>query len=128
MGEGLLLGLSWLDGSVSAVLPERKVVKVPSILCCLSNHVEVNFLSYKCFGSVLFSSGLIRLLDFLIHSVITVNTVSFVVKIFLFFVLRHFVSGVCLFVYYTCLLFVYFMCAGSVGISLAGRVMYFLCV
>ena len=34
----------------------------------------------------------------------------------------------CLFVYYTCLLFVYFGCAGSVGISLAGRVIYFLCV
>jgi hypothetical protein len=43
MGEGLLLGLSWLDGSVSAVLSERKVVKVSSILCCLPNHVEVNF-------------------------------------------------------------------------------------
>jgi hypothetical protein len=43
MGEGLLLGLSWLDGSVSAVLSERKVVKVSSFLCCLSNHVEVNF-------------------------------------------------------------------------------------
>ncbi len=43
MGEGLLLGLSWLDGSVSTVLSERKVVKVFSVLRCLSNHVEVNF-------------------------------------------------------------------------------------
>ena len=43
MGESLLLGLSWLDGSVSTVLSERKVVKVSSILCCLPNHVEVNF-------------------------------------------------------------------------------------
>jgi hypothetical protein len=43
MGEGLLLGLSWLDGSVSSVLSERKVVKVSSIFRCLSNHVEVNF-------------------------------------------------------------------------------------
>jgi hypothetical protein len=43
MGEGLLLGLSWLDGSVSNVLSERKVVKVSSIFHCLSNHVEVNF-------------------------------------------------------------------------------------
>ena len=43
MGEGLLLGLSWLDESVSAVLSERKVVKVSSVLRCLSNHVEVNF-------------------------------------------------------------------------------------
>ncbi len=36
------------------------------------------------FGSVLFSFGLIRLLDFLIYSVITVNTVFFVVRILLF--------------------------------------------
>ncbi len=43
MGEGLLFGLSWLDGSVSTVLSERKVVKVSSILRCLSDHVEVNF-------------------------------------------------------------------------------------
>jgi hypothetical protein len=41
MGEGLLLGLSWLDGSVSAVLSERKVIKVSSVLRCLFNHVEV---------------------------------------------------------------------------------------
>jgi hypothetical protein len=47
MGEGLLLGLSWLDGSVGTVLSERKVVKGSSILCCSSNHVEVKF-SYKC--------------------------------------------------------------------------------
>ncbi len=33
------------------------------------------------FGSVLFSSGLIRLLEFLIYSVITVNTVLFVVRV-----------------------------------------------
>ncbi len=43
MGEGLLLGLSWLDGSVSAVLPERKVVKVFLNSLLLANHVEVNF-------------------------------------------------------------------------------------
>ena len=42
MGEGLLLGLSWLDGSVSSVLSERKVIKVSLVLRCLSNHVEVN--------------------------------------------------------------------------------------
>ncbi len=48
----------------------------------------------------MFSSGLIRLLDFLIYSVITVNTVFSVMKIlFLFFVLRYFVSGVCLSIY-----------------------------
>ncbi len=61
MGEGLLLGLSWLDGSVSSVLSERKVSLV---LRCSSNHVEVNiFLSYKCLAQLLFSSGFIRLLD-----------------------------------------------------------------
>jgi hypothetical protein len=37
-----------------------------SNLRCLPNHVEVNFLSYKCVGAILVSSGLIRLLDFLI--------------------------------------------------------------
>ncbi len=50
MGEGLLLGLSWLGGSVSAMLSEGKVVKVSSILCCTPNHVEVNFF---CLISVL---------------------------------------------------------------------------
>ncbi len=53
MGEGLLLGLSWLDGSVSSVLSERKVIKVSLVLRCLSNHVEVNiFLSYKCLAQL----------------------------------------------------------------------------
>ena len=67
MGEGLLLGLSWLDGSVSTVLSERKVVKVSSVLCCLSNHVEVNFFLFrKCRVQFLILSGIIRLLDFLI--------------------------------------------------------------
>jgi hypothetical protein len=109
MGEGLLLGLSWLGGSVSAVLPERKVVKVSSILCCSFNHVEVNFFYLiSVFGAVLFSSGLIKLLDFLIYSVITVNTVFFVVKIFPFlcsslfckrcvFICLLYLSHVCLF-------------------------------
>ncbi len=53
MGEGLLLGLSWLDGSVSSVLSERKVIKVSLVLCCLSNHVEVIFFYLiSVFGSV----------------------------------------------------------------------------
>ena len=82
MGEGLFLGLSWLDGSVSSVLSERKVIKVSLVLRCLSNHVEVNiFLLVSVLVPFLFSSGLIRLLDFLIYSVITVSTVFFVVKI-----------------------------------------------
>jgi hypothetical protein len=91
MGEGLLLGLSWLDESVSAVLSERKVVKVSSILCCLSNHVEVNFfyLISVWFSFVFFWSY--KALDFLIYSLITVNTVFSVMKILfpfpLFFVI-----------------------------------------
>jgi hypothetical protein len=102
MGEGLLFGLSWLDGSVSSVLSERKVIKVSLVLRCLSNHVEVNiFLLVSVLVPFLFSSGLIRLLDFLIYSVITVSTVFFVVKILssFLFVLRYFVSGVCLSIY-----------------------------
>ena len=102
MGEGLFLGLSWLDGSVSSVLSERKVIKVSLVLRCLSNHVEVNiFLLVSVLVPFLFSSGLIRLLDFLIYSVITVSTVFFVVKILSSFpfVLRYFVSGVCLSIY-----------------------------
>ena len=59
MGEGLLLGLSWLDGSVSSVLSERKVIKVSLVLRCLSNHVEVNiFLLVSVLVPFLFSSGL----------------------------------------------------------------------
>jgi hypothetical protein len=52
MGEGLLLGLSWLDGSVSAVLSERKVVKISPVFRCLPNHVEVNIFILQVFGSV----------------------------------------------------------------------------
>ncbi len=44
---------------------------------CLFNHVEVNFLFCKCLVQFLVSSGIIRLLEFLIYSVITVNTVFF---------------------------------------------------
>ena len=49
------------------------------------NHVEArNFLvSYECLAQVCFHSVFIRLLDFLIYLVITVNTVFFVVRIFL---------------------------------------------
>ena len=74
------------------MLSERKVIKVSLVLRCLSNHVEVNiFLLVSFLVPFLFSSGLIRLLDFLIYSVITVSTFFFVVKIlssfFLFFVI-----------------------------------------
>jgi hypothetical protein len=57
--------------------------------------------------------------------VITLNIVFLVVKfLFLFFVLCYFVSGVCLSFIYLSPAF-YIGCAGSVGISLAGRVIYF---
>jgi hypothetical protein len=130
MGEGLLLGLSWLDGSVSTVFSERKVVKVSSVLRCLSNHVEVNFFyltsvwflfvfiwSYK-------ASGLPNIFGYYCEYCL------FLVKILFPFLLVFviFVSSMCLFVYYTCLLFVYFGCAGSVGTFLAGWVIYFVCV
>jgi hypothetical protein len=49
MGEGLLLGLSWLDGSVSFVLSERKVVKVSSIFSLFVQSCRGKFLlSFKC--------------------------------------------------------------------------------
>ncbi len=50
------------------------------------------------FGSVLFSSGLIRLLEFLIYLVITVNTVFSVVKVLFTFVLRYFCKR-CVFIH-----------------------------
>jgi hypothetical protein len=88
------------------------------------------FLFSKCLVQFLFSSGIIKLLDFPIFC-------GYYLEYCLFrgegsfsflFVFRYFVNGVCLFVYYTCLLSVYFGCAGSVGTSLAGRVIYLLCV
>ncbi len=86
-------------------------------------------LSHKCLVQFLFSSGIIGLLDFPIFCGYYLEyCLSWWRFFFLFFVLCYFVSGVCLFVYYTCLLFVYFGFAGSVGISLAGRVIYSLCV
>ncbi len=101
MGEGLLLGLSRLDGSVSIVLSERKVVKVSSILRCLSNHVEVNFFylisvrfsfvfiwSYKASG---FPNTFGYYCKYCLFC--DEDSVSF------FFVLRYSVSGVCFSIY-----------------------------
>jgi hypothetical protein len=101
MGEGLLLGLSWLDGLVSTVLSERKVVKVSSILRCLSNHVEVNFFylisvwssfvfiwSYK---ASVFPNIFGCYCEYCLFC--DEDSVSF------FFVLRFFVSDVCLSIY-----------------------------
>ncbi len=76
MGERLLLGLSWLDGSVSTVLSERKVVKVFFNCPLFVQSCRGKFLlSYKGFGLILFSSGSMRPLDFLMFSVITLNIV-----------------------------------------------------
>ncbi len=77
----------------------------------------------------MFSSGSMRLLDFLIYSVITVNTVfSWWIFFFLFFVLRYFVSGVCFIrLLYLCPVCLFRVCWVR-GNFLAGRVIYFLCV
>ncbi len=62
---GIPLGLSWLDGSVSAVLSCGKVVKNSFNFPLLSNHVEVNtLLICKCLVHFPFSSGLKRLLGY----------------------------------------------------------------
>ena len=78
----------------------------------------------------MFSSGSMRLLNFLISLILP--WIFFLWWRFFFsffFVLRYFISGVCLFVYYTCLLFVYFGRAGSMGIFWrAGSCIYFVCV
>jgi hypothetical protein len=82
------------------VLSERKVIKVSLVLRCLSNHVEVNFFYLiSVLVPFLFSSGLIRLLDFLIYSVITVNTVFFVVKILFSFPCSSLFCKRCMFIY-----------------------------
>ncbi len=61
----------------------------------------------------MFSSGIIRFLDFLNIFNITLNIVVLVVKVlfFLFFVLRYFASGVCLSIYIlvSCF-FLYWVC------------------
>ncbi len=82
------------------MLSERKVVKVSSILRCLSNHVEVNILlSCKCLVQFLFSSGLIRLLDFLILFGYSVNTVFSLVKILFPFLCSSLFCKRCVFMY-----------------------------
>ncbi len=68
------------------------------------NHVEVKFFIFKCLVQFCFSSDLIRLLEFLIYSVITVNTVLFVVRVLFLLFSVIFVSDVCLSIYYACLL------------------------
>jgi hypothetical protein len=64
MGEGLLPELSWLDGSVSVVLPWRKVVLSLQFSAVRSTCRGKCFYLVSVSVQFLFSSGLIRLLDF----------------------------------------------------------------
>ena len=72
---------------------------------CLFNHVEVNFLFCKCLVQFLVSSGIIRLLDFLIFFGYYLNIVFLVMKVLFLLFSVTFVSDVCLSIYYTCFLF-----------------------
>ncbi len=96
MGEGFFSAfpgykdqsaLSFLKGRSSRFLHFYAV-------CSIMSRQEFSCI-LRVFGSGLFSFGFIRLLDFLIYLVITVNTCLFVVKIFSLFISRYFVSGVC---------------------------------
>jgi hypothetical protein len=116
MGEGLLLELSWLDGSVSIVLPWRKVVLSLQLSAVRSSCRGKCFYLVSVFGSILVfiwsckASRFSNIFDYYCEY-------SFLCgDDFLLFVLRYFVSGACMFFYYTCLLFVYLGCAGSVGV------------
>ena len=73
---------------------------------CLFNHVEVNFLFCKCLVQFLVSSGIIRLLDFLIFFGYYLEYCLFCGEGSFFFFLFSvtFVSDVCLSIYYTCFL------------------------
>ncbi len=74
------------------------------------------------------SYGIIRLLDFLIFFGYCREYVFSVVKVLFSFVLRYFCKR-CVFIHllHLFLALFTFWCAGSVRISLAGRVIYFLC-
>jgi hypothetical protein len=107
MGEGLLLGLSWLDGSVSLVLSERKVVKVSSVLRCFSNHVEVNFFYLICVWS-----SFVFIWSYKVSAFPNIDSYYREYCLFcdegsgsFFLVLRYIVSGVCLSIY----VFVFFL-------------------
>jgi hypothetical protein len=130
LGEGLLFGLSWSQGSVSTEFSCGKVVKDSSIIRCLFNHVEarISFLLWVLFiiRRYFFCVVNKRPLDFLIFGYF-LRILSFSGGVFVYFRSSLiFVSGVYVFVYCTCS--GYFSCAGFVRISLAGRVICFLCV
>ncbi len=96
---------------------------------CLFNHVEVNFLFVSVWFSFFVSSGILRLLvlDFLIlFGYYCEYCIFFDEDSFSFFLCSSLFCKRCVFYVLVCC-FVYFWCAGSVRISLAGRVIYFLC-
>ncbi len=110
--------LSFLNGRSSRFLQ----------FLCLFNHVEVNFLFFKCLVHFLVSSGVIRLLDFLIFFGYYCEYCLFCGEgsFFLLFSVT-FVSDVCLSIYYTCFLLCLLLVCWVRENSLAGRVIYFLC-
>ncbi len=92
MGEGLLLGLSWLSESVSSVLSCGKVVKIFNCLL-LSKHVEVK----KNFNLIVIILLFPFFFDLRCHLAITMITVFLCDEDFLLFLLFFCssVSGVC---------------------------------
>ncbi len=74
------------------------------------------------------SSGIIRLLDFLIFFGYYREYYLFCGEGSFFFCSSLLLYAMCVYPFFTLAsCFVYFWCAGSVRISLAGRVIYFLC-
>jgi hypothetical protein len=88
--------LSFLKGGSSSFLQ----------FLCLLNHVEVKIVFCKCLVQFLVSSGIIRLLDFLIFFGHYREYCFFFCSEGSFFLLFSvtFVSDVCLSIYYTCFL------------------------
>ncbi len=119
MGEGFFSGFpSYKDQSALSFLKGRSSRFFTSTLFVQSCRGKKFSCILRVFGSGLFSFGFIRLLEFLIYLVITVNAVFLVVKIFLFFsfVPCYFCKWCVFYALLSCLLFVYFGCAGSVGV------------
>ena len=80
MGEGLLLWLSWLGGSVSFVLSCGKVAVIQSCRGNLFNLIVIIFIVYFSFYF-----DLLMVLNYYYYSATTVNTVFCATKNFSFF-------------------------------------------
>ncbi len=129
MGEGLLLGLSWLDGSVSSVLPERKVTKVSSVFTLFVQSCRGKFLLILWVFCLVFCSSLsfYKASEFPNKIGYYWSTVFFVVKIFLLLFTLFCKRRVLICLLYlspVCLLWVCWVR----GNYLASWVIYFLCV